>query len=252
MSTGSIEQFKLNTKGRDFAVGDIHGSFSRLRAALEGVCFDVARDRLFCVGDLVDRGPESEQAIEWLAFSWFHSVRGNHDQFVIECMKGNCAIDMHVTSGGGWFYKLPAEQRQAFFERFQQLPLAIEVETARGIVGIVHADVPPDWTWSMLRHQLGSRMPGIRNDHERELDSFLQWSRGRLDSEDDSGVRGVRAVIAGHTRLREGPVFLGNVIFIDTGGWHGVPGGTSRFTLLNLSTLRAENPVFTSEEEVNA
>lgn len=74
-----LRRFDLNTKGRDFAVGDIHGCFSKLDAALRKVRFSPAHDRLFAVGDLVDRGPESALVLEWLVQPWFHSVCGNHD-----------------------------------------------------------------------------------------------------------------------------------------------------------------------------
>jgi serine/threonine protein phosphatase 1 len=60
-------------------VGDIHGHFQRLQQCLEAVGFDPAVDRLFSVGDLVDRGPHSEAALDWLAQPWFHAVQGNHE-----------------------------------------------------------------------------------------------------------------------------------------------------------------------------
>lgn len=44
----------------------------------------------------------------------------------------------------------------------------------------------------------------------------------------------LRALVVGHTPLPNGPVKLGNVLHIDTAGWH--PSG--RFTLLDLSTLQ--------------
>jgi serine/threonine protein phosphatase 1 len=61
-----LQRFARNTQGRDFAVGDIHGCFSKLDAALCQVRFSPVHDRLFAVGDLVDRGPESAQVLEWL------------------------------------------------------------------------------------------------------------------------------------------------------------------------------------------
>ena len=63
-----------NEQGRDFAVGDVHGCFTRLQDSLGRMGFDASRDRLFSVGDLVDRGPESEAALEWLAQPWFFAV----------------------------------------------------------------------------------------------------------------------------------------------------------------------------------
>ena len=61
-----IKRFELNNKGRDYVVGDIHGCFSLLSKELYEIGFDEKTDRLFSVGDLVDRGTESHLAVEWL------------------------------------------------------------------------------------------------------------------------------------------------------------------------------------------
>lgn len=46
-----------NHAGRDFVVVDLHGCLDQLEALLKAIGFDPARDRLFSVGNLVDRGP---------------------------------------------------------------------------------------------------------------------------------------------------------------------------------------------------
>jgi len=54
-----------------------------------------------------------------------------------------------------------------------------------------------------------------------------------MENDDDSVVDGVRAVVVGHTPTPNGPIRLGNVLHIDTAGWH----KSGRFTLLSLATL---------------
>ena len=49
--------------GRDWIVGDVHGCFQTLRQALAAIDFEPGRDRLFSVGDLIDRGPHSNEAL---------------------------------------------------------------------------------------------------------------------------------------------------------------------------------------------
>lgn len=49
-----------NLAGRDFVVGDVHGHLQQLHMQLQEVTFDKSLDRLFFLGDLVDRGPDSE------------------------------------------------------------------------------------------------------------------------------------------------------------------------------------------------
>ena len=60
----ALERFERNESGRDLVVGDIHGMFPHLSALLAQLEFDESRDRLFSVGDLVDRGPASTEAVE--------------------------------------------------------------------------------------------------------------------------------------------------------------------------------------------
>lgn len=84
-----VARFARNPLGRDLIAGDVHGHFSRLAAALDAVAFDPVRDRLFSVGDLVDRGPESDHALDWLARPWFYAVSGNHEDMAIRWPRGH-------------------------------------------------------------------------------------------------------------------------------------------------------------------
>lgn len=56
-----VRRFDRNPLGRDLIVGDAHGCLTKPRASLDAVGFNLERDRLFSVGDLVDRGPESDR-----------------------------------------------------------------------------------------------------------------------------------------------------------------------------------------------
>ena len=53
MSEVLFRRFERNDLGRDFAVGDIHGHFSRLQKKLDEIGFNQDVDRLFSVGDLI-------------------------------------------------------------------------------------------------------------------------------------------------------------------------------------------------------
>jgi len=214
-----IQRVGPNLHGRDIAVGDIHGHFPRLEAALASVSFDPQRDRLFSVGDLVDRGPDSIAALDWLAKPWFHAVRGNHEDYAIRFRTVD--VENWVINGGAWFQLLPDAQKQHVSDVFAALPYALEVETAGGVVGIVHADCPVE-NWQDLDHAL------MRSSTR----SKCIWSRTRITDEDATGVAGIRAVVVGHTPISS-PVTLGNVHHIDTGGWT----STGHFTLLALSNM---------------
>lgn len=220
-----IRHFERNSSGRDLAVGDIHGHFTRLQTALDSVGFDPSRDRLFSVGDLVDRGPECEDVLHWLAQPWFHAVRGNHEDIAIRYAGGNPVDEaIYSLNGGDWFMALEPSRQREFAAAFDALPFAMEVETEGGVVGVVHADVPTD-RWDDLEEILQSN----RRSRDR-----VMWDRARIEAQKVSPIAGVRAVIAGHTPLKRVTV-LGNVHHIDTAGWL----DDGRFTLLDLETLEA-------------
>jgi serine/threonine protein phosphatase 1 len=180
-----VKRFAANTAGRDFAVGDIHGHFTRLRSALAAVDFDSAVDRLFSVGDLVDRGPECRDALAWLDKPWFHPVRGNHDDYVVRF--DTCDAENWVYNGGSWFAGLSLFEQKEFSVQFAELPIAIEVETTLGLIGIVHADCPFP-SWGQLRAELESPES---NKRLKLVQNSCMWSRRPNVREFPIGKQGV-------------------------------------------------------------
>lgn len=219
-----VQRFSLNTAGRDFAVGDVHGHFSRLESALAAIGFAPERDRLFAVGDLVDRGPESAEVLAWLERPWFHAICGNHELMTWRRAVKHPLPDVdHLAHGGAWLDACDRDTQARIATCLQALPLAIEVETPDGLVGLVHADFPYD-DWQAIHED--------RFSPEDEEDCL--WSIERYRMRYAQPVRNIRAVVHGHMALRK-PAQLGNVHYIDTGGWR----AEGKFTLLDLHTLKA-------------
>lgn len=143
-----IKRLPLNTQGRDYVVGDIHGCFHLVHRELLRIGFNPKCDRLISVGDLVDRGPESCQVSDFLELPWVHAIRGNHEQIYIDLYSDNAitrkgSVD-YLTQhqqDRGWWFALSEQDRLACVDAFNQLPLVIELETPDGPVGIVHAEV---------------------------------------------------------------------------------------------------------------
>lgn len=201
-------RFARNPAGRDFVVGDIHGMFPALCELLALVRFNEERDRLFSVGDLIDRGPCSHEALDWLAKPWFHSVRGNHEQFLIDS-DDPATRDLWIRhNGGGWWLDCDPRERDAFREACTALPIAIEIAASKGKVGVVHADAPRSNSWTDFLALLESR-------DERAVEHAL-WSRERVAAHSSGRVSGVDLVLCGHTPTTR-IVEAENVRFIDTG-----------------------------------
>lgn len=227
-----IKRFDKNEFGRDLIVGDIHAHFTLLDQALDKINFNPEFDRLFSVGDLVDRGPESHQAINWIRKPWFNAVCGNHEQMAIDWVEPDAYKDVswYKRNGGSWNIENSVEQQTAYADAFRQLPLAIEIETDNGLVVVVHAEPTEDW--DTIRGILSR--PHVMNEYEfQRLRERMQWERRRIYNHDSRPVAGVRAVVVGHTPLST-PVQLGNVYYIDTAAWRS--SGTG-FTFLDAATL---------------
>lgn len=216
-NTDLVQHFGLNLHGRDFVVGDIHGCFDALREALAAIGFTPDTDRLFSVGDLVDRGAQSEEAVEWLSLPWFHAVRGNHEQMAIGVAAGRHDLGNYLVNGGGWFLALPEETQQAVAAAFDTMPVCIEVETRAGLVGLVHADVGRDWSTFTAELQAPQS-----NNRLKQLMEQALWSRDRIRLQDDEPVAGVVLLYVGHTPVKL-PTQLGNVRYVDTGCVFGKP-----------------------------
>ena len=81
-----------NLIGRDFVIGDIHGEYDQLMTCLNKIEFDKSKDRLFCVGDLIDRGPKSEKVLTLLKEDWIFSVLGNHEDMMIKSLNSDGSL----------------------------------------------------------------------------------------------------------------------------------------------------------------
>lgn len=211
-----IQKHEANQTGRDFFVGDIHGQYWLLMEALLEVDFDRKRDRLFSVGDLIDRGADSFKCLSLAFEPWFYGVRGNHEILAHDAFQEyGRAWDLWQMNGGSWVYLEGAQEVKAILgEALRHLPYAREVEVSGKRIGMVHAEPPADWA-----------------DIESCDPQHLVWSRSRISRGDSSTVENIDAVVVGHTILDE-PMWLGNVHYIDTGAFH-----TGRLTLVDAREL---------------
>lgn len=200
-----IKKFEMNTKGRDYFVGDIHGQFHILLQEMRKVNFNIEVDRIFSVGDLVDRGMDSLDSVDWIKLPHFHAVQGNHENMAIRYPSGNMDMDNYFRNGGGWMIALGAHQAKEVSESLNTLPMLIEIETKYGLVGVVHAEVAgDDWDWCKANIQ----DKGVRQQ--------VMWNREKITNADQAEVKNIDYVVVGHTPIKK-PVRLGNVFYIDTG-----------------------------------
>lgn len=221
--------FPINRKGRDFVVGDVHGMFNTLEDLLEKVSFDPAIDRVFSVGDLIDRGDQSERVLEFLNKPWFASIMGNHESMLLDSRVSEHNLHNWTKyNGGAWWTKLRKETQDQIHQKISKLPYLFEIETAIGKVGIAHADLPASKNWPEI-------VKTISTDHE--LKHHVLWSRMRHKSmrltRSTNSIEGVQLVVMGHTPHKE-PLHQENIYYIDTGATYQTEKSLAALTLLQI------------------
>jgi len=233
-----IVTLEENTQGRDFVVGDIHGHFDLFDQALEAVNFNPEKDRIISVGDLVDRGPRSADCHKYLSKKWFYAVRGNHEQMFLDIYRDksfdySSVEDNHkLLEMTQWIKDEDLKTLDKIREKLENIPLALEIKTTKGIIAFVHADVPETFNWKDFKERL--------NKKDKLIAEFAMGSRIRFNDKNNQGVDGVFRIFLGHTPTSNGPKQLGNVFFIDTGAAYGARGTNSpEKSFLTLADIKA-------------
>ncbi|NIM61213.1 MAG: diadenosine tetraphosphatase [Acidobacteria bacterium] len=125
-------------------VGDLQGCAAVFERLLSEIRFDPQHDELWCVGDLVNRGPDSAATVRLFNEIGGNGVLGNHDVYAL------------LAASGAWKRKrdtlddlFAAADREALLETLRGLPLLVRLEAPAGgaaEVWVVHAGLLPGWT----------------------------------------------------------------------------------------------------------
>jgi len=147
-----------------YAVGDIQGCYKPLRALLKKVKFNPDKDILWCVGDLVNRGPDSLETLRFLKGlgDACICVLGNHDLHLLE-----------LASGGSGYLRdtlmpiIKAKDCDDLIEWLRFKPLLHH--DAKLHWCMVHAGLHPDWTLKKALKRAGKIEAELRGDHWKEF-----------------------------------------------------------------------------------
>ncbi len=198
-----IVRLPANRTGRDFVLGDLHGTTDLLRALMEQVAFDPDTDRLFSAGDLVDRGEDSPGGLALLLEPWVHAVIGNHEDMMLDFLKPRTEQKYPMASANGlpdhaflfnggeaWFgdYRMPEQVK----ERLESLPLLIVIGEGSERFHVVHADLvrnllDPVGGSASLPEEEGSApkgsgkmdRPEVLFFTDADIDAGLPWEESR-------------------------------------------------------------------------
>jgi len=198
------QTIRKNKVGRDFVVGDVHGRYDLLRAAMKVADFDKSKDRLFSVGDIVNRGPESEKCLKLLKKKWFFMVLGNHEEALLEAIKTD-TLKRYAREYDDWVKKIARKDLKMWGKFLSKTPVSMTVKGKGYDFGLCHAE-PDGNVWHKTRDRKKSRLT-------------MLMGRRVWRKKPKTNVKGVDFTIHGHTPM-EKPRWVGNRFFIDTGAWY--------------------------------
>ena len=183
------------TRGSTYLVGDIQGCFESLQALLAEVGFGDA-DRLWCVGDLVNRGPDSLAVLRFARNlgDRFACVLGNHDLHFLAMVYGGHPHRATDTMES----LLAAPDCLELAEWLRRLPLLIEDQNRL----VVHAGIPHVWTIGMAREYAREVEAVIQGPGHAEFFRGMYGNEPALWRDDLDGMDRYRATVNYFTRMR--------------------------------------------------
>lgn len=182
-----------------FAVGDVQGCVGELRELMAQVRFDQACDRIIFVGDLVNRGPDSLEALRFIRSlgSAAQVVLGNHDLHFLA---------LHYTGQNPRRSDTLAELLQAsdvdeLAQWLRSQPLVLEDPAWPDWI-VSHAGIPPSWSLKQVRKRARLAHKFYAGPQGHEFFEQMYGNEPRLYREGLGEVEKTRCVVNHFTRMR--------------------------------------------------
>lgn len=182
-----------------YAIGDLQGCYDSFRHLLDELDFDPARDRLWLVGDLVNRGPKSLKTLRFareLGDSLV-TVLGNHDLHLLALASGAIRYTSRFATLKN---TLDAPDLDELVDWLRHRPLAhysTELDTL-----LVHAGLYPGWSVKKALKRAAEVEAALRSPAYASLLGKMYGNTPRKWSGKLKGAARLRFIINAFTRMR--------------------------------------------------
>lgn len=210
-----------NSESRRIIIGDVHGHFDALLRLLESIAPDES-DSVYFLGDLIDRGNQSKQLVDFVMRNRYRSILGNHEHMLLKAIGSGDISDYWLQN---WLHSGGAETLLSYdnhipeehIEWFRSLPDYLDL----GDIWLVHAGVDP---YLPLEQQTREQFCWIR-------DEFHAATRPYFED---------KLIITGHTvtfsfpEVKPGKIARGvGWLDIETGAYHPKSGWLTALDITN-------------------
>jgi bis(5'-nucleosyl)-tetraphosphatase (symmetrical) len=178
------------------AVGDVQGCCNELYNLLRQARFDAVRDRLWFVGDLVNRGPQSLEVLRFVRGLGDRAVTvlGNHDLHLLAQFTGHVRPRPDDTLE----QVLAAPDASELVDWLRARPLL----HAEGQFVLVHAGLLPQWSIDQAAALAREVEDALRSPHYRDFVAAMYGSRPDRWEDRLQGFDRLRVIVNAMTRMR--------------------------------------------------
>ena len=179
-----------------YAVGDVQGCYEQLRRILDSVSFDPARDTLWLVGDLVNRGPQSLETVRYAMSLGDRAITvlGNHDLNLLAVSEG--LRKRHRGDTIGDILEAPDRDELLHWLRTRRM-----MHAGAGYA-MVHAGLLPQWTIERARELAAEVETALSGPDYRQLLKEMYGNEPIAWDESLAGYDRLRVIVNAMTRLR--------------------------------------------------
>lgn len=181
-----------------FAIGDLHGCLDPLKRLLDKVHFQPGTDKLWFVGDLVNRGPLSLETLRYVKALGDDavSVLGNHDLHLLAVING-----IRKTGGRDTLDDiLVADDLTELTHWLRHLPLLHHSEDLN--ITMVHAGIHPKWNLALAQSMAAEVEKALRSDKYVEFLERMYGNKPAKWSNKLGKHRRRRFAVNAFTRMR--------------------------------------------------
>lgn len=211
-------------------IGDVHGHYSALVALLDKIS-PSSEDEIYFLGDLIDRGSQSSQVVQFIIDNNYKCIRGNHEIMLLDALGGKqvnpLVFQSWLQNGGSttiasYGNKMPPPEH---IEWFKSLPLYFDLDD----YWLVHGGVDPSLP---LDQQCSDQFCWIRRSFHNMTEPYFED----------------KTIIIGHTitftfqGVKPGQLVKGEGwIGIDTGVYHHQQGWLTALDLNQLMVYQVDS-----------
>lgn len=140
----------LSPESETWIIGDVHGCLATLEKLFESIDAQSSQSRIYFVGDLVGKGPESAGVLDFVMNlgERAHVTLGNHDLHLLACEEG--ITSNRPTDRTDRLLGAPASK--IWRDWFLQQGFHHDLENGDTKIRVVHAGIKPDWSEDQFLH----------------------------------------------------------------------------------------------------